>query len=170
MEDLGWAALAVLIGVSFALQSAFMGALGRERGAVESVYISLTLTVAGVAVALLLLQTGLRDVQLPAPVRSPWIPLAALLVTGAVFLRSMRGLRPLYGIMGLLGLIFMLAAPVLVPEVGVAIFVAGTTAGSLISALIFDHLGWFGSDVRRINTTRAAGVALLVAGVILLSG
>ena len=74
MEDLGWAALAVLIGVSFALQSAFMGALGRERGAVESVYISLTLTVAGVAVALLLLQTGLRDVQLRLPSVRPGSP------------------------------------------------------------------------------------------------
>jgi len=170
MEDLGWAAIAALIGVCFALQSAFMGAVGRERGPVESVYISLTVTVIGVALALLILQAGLRDLQLPAAVRTPWIPLATLIVSAAIFAGSMRGLRPIYGVMGLLGLVFMLAAPVIIPEVGVALFVAASTAGSLVSALIFDHQGWFGSDVRRINPTRIAGVALLVVGVILIAG
>ena len=139
----------------------------RRRGRTTT---ALTLTIAGIAVALLLLQTGLRDVQLPAPLREPWLPLIALLVTGAAFAGSMRGLRPIYGLMGVLGMVFMLGSPVLVPEVGVALFVAASTTGSLVSALIIDHWGWLGSDIRRVTPTRVAGVALLVAGVVLIAG
>jgi len=170
MEDVGWAVLSVLMGVAFALQSALMGAAGRDRGPVEAVYVSLTLTIAGIAVALLLLQTGLRDVQLPGPLRDPWLPLAVLGATGAAFAVSMRGLRPIYGLMGVLGMVFMLGSPVLVPEVGVALFVAASTTGSLISALIIDHWGWLDSDIRRVTPTRVAGVVLLVAGVVLIAG
>lgn len=170
MENAGWTALAALMGVSLALQSALMGAAGRERGPLEAVYISLVITAGGVAVGILLLQAGLGDVDLPSPIRQPWLPAAVVVVTGGAFLRAMRDLPPIYGIMGLLGLVFMLGAPVVVPEVGVALFVAGSTAGSLLAALVFDHWGWFGSDIRRVNAGRAAGVLLLIAGVILIAG
>ena len=170
MENAGWTALAALMGVSLALQSALMGAAGRERGPVEAVYVSLVLTTGGVAVGILLLQAGLGEVDLPRPLREPWLPAAVVVVTGGAFLRAMRDLAPIYALMGLLGLVFMLGAPTVVPEVGVALFVAGTTTGSLVTALIFDHWGWFGSHVRRVNVSRAAGVVLLIAGVILIAG
>ena len=69
---------------------------------------------------------------------------------------------------GLFGAIFIGLAIVLVPKLGGAAFVALLVTGQMVAALAFDHYGWLGVAQRPIDLPRLIGVALLVAGVVLI--
>jgi transporter family-2 protein len=69
---------------------------------------------------------------------------------------------------GVFGAIFIGLAIVLVPQLGAATFIALLVAGQMIGSVTFDHFGWFGLTQRAIDLPRLAGVALLVAGVVLI--
>lgn len=68
---------------------------------------------------------------------------------------------------GLCGVIFVLAATWSVPRLGVATTITLMVAGQLILSLALDHFGAFGVPKQPLNLTRVAGVALVLAGVIL---
>ncbi|ACT60086.1 DMT family transporter [Hirschia baltica] len=51
-----------------------------------------------------------------------------------------------------------------VPRVGVTVWFAVLLAGQLIAALIFDHFGAFGQDVRPVTLEKIAGVVALFGG------
>lgn len=68
---------------------------------------------------------------------------------------------------GLCGVIFVLAATWSVPRLGVATTITLMVAGQLMLSLILDHFGAFGMERQPLNLTRIAGVALVLAGVIL---
>jgi bacterial/archaeal transporter family-2 protein len=68
---------------------------------------------------------------------------------------------------GLFGAIFIGLAILLVPQLGAATFVALLITGQMIGSLTFDHFGLLGLAQRPIDLTRLAGVAFLVAGVVL---
>lgn len=69
---------------------------------------------------------------------------------------------------GALGAVYIALAIVLVPQLGSTTFVALLIAGQLLSALVFDHFGLLGLAQRPIDLTRAIGVGLLVAGILLI--
>jgi transporter family-2 protein len=69
---------------------------------------------------------------------------------------------------GVFGAIFIGLAIVLVPQLGAATFIALLVAGQMIGSMTFDHFGWFGLTQRAIDLPRLAGVALLVAGAVLI--
>lgn len=69
---------------------------------------------------------------------------------------------------GLIGATYIVVGIVLSRRLGTAALLAATVVGQLSMALLIDHYGWFGAPVIRVSLTRAAGVALLVAGVVLL--
>lgn len=69
---------------------------------------------------------------------------------------------------GLLGGFFVTVVVVLAPRLGVATALALAVAGQMAGAVLIDHLGWFGVAARPFDLSRAAGAALLVAGVVLL--
>jgi transporter family-2 protein len=69
---------------------------------------------------------------------------------------------------GVFGAIFIAIAIVLVPQLGAATFIALIVAGQMVASITFDHFGWFGLTQRAIDLPRLAGVALLVAGVVLI--
>jgi transporter family-2 protein len=69
---------------------------------------------------------------------------------------------------GLLGAFFVSVVVLLAPRLGVATTLALAVAGQMAAAVLIDHLGWFGVPLRPFDLSRAAGAALLVAGVVLL--
>ena len=78
-----------------------------------------------------------------------------------------RGLPWYAWIGGLYGAIFVVAATWAVPRLGVAMTITLMVAGQLIISLILDHFGAFGVPQSPVNLGRIAGVALVIAGVIL---
>lgn len=70
---------------------------------------------------------------------------------------------------GLIGATFVLAALVVVPELGAGKLTAGVIFGQLVAAVIVDRQGWFGVPQQDLTPTRIVGVVLLLAGVVLVT-
>lgn len=69
---------------------------------------------------------------------------------------------------GLFGAVFIALAILLVPKLGAAAFIAILVTGQMLASLAFDQFGWLGLAQRPIDLPRLVGVALLVAGVVLI--
>lgn len=69
---------------------------------------------------------------------------------------------------GLLGAFFVTATIILLPRIGVAMTVSLIVAGQMITALVMDHFGLLGLDVRQITPLRIVGVVLISLGVVLI--
>ena len=69
---------------------------------------------------------------------------------------------------GLFGAVFIALAILLVPKLGAAAFMAILVTGQMLASLAFDQFGWLGLAQRPIDLPRLLGVALLVAGVVLI--
>jgi transporter family-2 protein len=78
-----------------------------------------------------------------------------------------RGLPWYAWVGGLYGAIFVVAAAWGVPRLGVALTITLMVAGQLLIGLILDHFGAFGTTAHPISLGRIAGVALVVAGVLM---
>ena len=70
---------------------------------------------------------------------------------------------------GLFGIFYITVSVLLSPRLGVALFFTLVVAGQMISALVLDHYGLLGSDVKPVNLGRIAGVLLVLAGVYVVS-
>ncbi|MDZ4365355.1 DMT family transporter [Brevundimonas sp.] len=68
---------------------------------------------------------------------------------------------------GLYGVVFVVAAAWAVPRLGVAMTVTLMVAGQLLLSLTLDHFGALGVPRQPLNLGRIAGVALVIAGVVL---
>ena len=162
--------LSVLIGLGAATQVSMLASIGRDRGATESTWISLLSALVGIAV-LMAIRAARGDVPvLPSPLdRIPVLAFMAIFAASLLIL-SMRGLDPYFAIVGLFGVAYLVGAALLVPEIGITRFIAGTTAGTVFGALGLDHFGTFGAEPQQITAFRIVGVVLLVLGVILVRG
>jgi bacterial/archaeal transporter family-2 protein len=69
---------------------------------------------------------------------------------------------------GLLGATYIVVSVVLSRRIGTAVLLASTVVGQLVMALLIDHYGLLGAPVYRLSVTRVLGVALLIAGVIVI--
>lgn len=69
---------------------------------------------------------------------------------------------------GLFGATFIVIAILIVPQLGAAAFIAILVTGQMLASLAFDHFGWLGLTQRPIDLPRLLGVALLIAGVVLI--
>ncbi|MDQ3125750.1 MAG: DMT family transporter [Pseudomonadota bacterium] len=78
-----------------------------------------------------------------------------------------RGLPWYIWIGGLYGAIFVVAAAWGVPRLGVALTITLMVAGQLLVGLVLDHFGAFGQPQHPISLGRVAGVALVLAGVLM---
>jgi transporter family-2 protein len=99
---------------------------------------------------------------------------SALLITTTLFWRhafDVSGLRsvPAYVVFGggLLGACYVTANIVLAPRLGVAALVSLIVAGQLAAGLVLDHFGLLGLAERGLTLWRAAGVALVFAGALM---
>lgn len=68
---------------------------------------------------------------------------------------------------GLYGAIFVVASAYAVPRLGVATTITVMVAGQLILSLLLDHFGAMGVPKQPMNLSRIAGIALVIAGVLL---
>jgi transporter family-2 protein len=138
-------ALTVLAGASIVLQQALNANLRFELN--SAIWAGVMSYVVGLA-CMLLLVIAWRD-PIPSVVAAARIPWWAW--TG-----------------GLFGAIYIALAVILVPQLGAATFVALLVAGQMLASIAFDHYGALGLAQRHIDLPRMIGVALLVAGVVLI--
>ncbi len=68
---------------------------------------------------------------------------------------------------GLIGTAFVAGGVMIAPVTGALLFVLCIVAGQLFGATMADHFGAFGLQVRPISWERLAGLALVLAGVVL---
>lgn len=69
---------------------------------------------------------------------------------------------------GAYGLLYIAFTIWLIPRIGSGAAVALVVAGQLIASLTFDHIGILGIPRRPIDLPKIAGVAMLVAGAVLI--
>jgi len=69
---------------------------------------------------------------------------------------------------GLLGGIFILLMILLLPSMGATTLIALVVAGQMCAAVIMDHFGAFGLAPHPVSIPRLAGIALVIAGVVLI--
>lgn len=69
---------------------------------------------------------------------------------------------------GIFGAVFIALAVILVPQLGAATFIALLVTGQMLASIAFDHYGVLGLTQRSIDAPRLVGVALLIAGVVLI--
>ena len=135
------ALLAIAAGVSFVTQGAvnarLRGELGSAAWAAFASYLGGTLVMAA---ALLAMRAAWPELQ-----RATWW--------------SWTG--------GLLGAAYVLIVIALLPRLGAAALLALFVLGQMLGSLLFDATGAFGLARHPVDVARLAGVALLVAGVVL---
>lgn len=68
---------------------------------------------------------------------------------------------------GLIGTVFVLGGILVAPVIGALAFFICLIAGQLLGATLADHLGAFGLEVRPITLQRLAGLALVLAGALI---
>jgi bacterial/archaeal transporter family-2 protein len=97
------------------------------------------------------------------------LALAAIVVLSgkAGGLGSVFGVSWYYLLGGLLGAIYVTNALIQVAAIGAGGVAAATITGQLIAGVAIDRLGLFGLDRVAIGPDRAIGVALLIAGTVL---
>jgi bacterial/archaeal transporter family-2 protein len=69
---------------------------------------------------------------------------------------------------GVFGAVFITLAILLIPQLGAATFIALLITGQMLTSLVLDHYGWLGLEQRSVDLPRLIGVALLIAGVVLI--
>ena len=134
---------AVAIGMAFSLQPAINGAAVRTLG---SPVAAATLSVGITLVSLALLLPVFGGTVRPGAVLSlPWWVVFGGMIEAAV----------------------VAGGAAIVPATGVAVFFVCMVAGQVFGSALVDQVGGFGMAVKAMNWTKAGGLALVLAGVVL---
>jgi len=160
--------MALGVGITSAFQVSMLAGLGRFfRGSLEATLVSMLASVIGALTALNIQILRGEPPNLPSPFNNQLFMGSLLIAAIAGLLVSMRGVTWYYALTGLAGFFYVVAASYLGQKIGVALFVASVTAGTLIGSVVLDHYGAFGNEVRQVTIVRAVGVVALVLGVVL---
>ncbi len=137
-------ALSLLAGVLIPIMAALSGAMGRTLGNPQ---IAALLVVAGAFLMVLAftLATAGQGFE--------WSRLAQA--------------KPLQIVSGFAMAFYLLSITYLAPRFGVGNAVMLVVAGQIASAAVIDHFGLFGAPHKPIDFMRAAGLAIMVAGVVI---
>ncbi len=143
-----WIALGLLAGAVLPIQGAINAQLKQDIGqpfAVGTIsFVVATLTIALVLIVLLVLR------RTPTPQLRP--------------LRVM----PWWGWLGgFCAATYVTATFLLIPTIGAAVTVALTVTGQQLASALIDQFGWFRMPQRPLTTARIGGLALLIAGSVL---
>ena len=68
---------------------------------------------------------------------------------------------------GLFFAVYVVSITYVAPKIGVGNAIIFVVVAQILTAVIIDHFGMFGAEIREIDLKRIAGVGLLVAGVAL---
>lgn len=159
--------LAIGVGFGAAFQTGMIASLGRSKGPTEATWISLLATFGAIALAFALASLRNNPPALPSPFNNVIVFAVVGSMAAVALFVSLRGLSPILGLTGLFGFAYLMSAGFLAPRVGIALFASAVTAGTLIGSVALDHVGAFGADVQRVGVVRAAGLAALILGVVL---
>jgi transporter family-2 protein len=129
----------VLVGLAVSVQAQFMGQITRAAGTLESTFI--TYGSGGLIITLVMLARGGGQ------------------------LADVRGLPWYVYLAGVLGLCIVGGISSSVARIGVVATFTAIVAAQLAAGAFIDHYGLFDATVRTLDVSRAAGIALLLAGV-----
>ncbi len=87
--------------------------------------------------------------------------------SGKVFAPGFRQVPWYAWLGGFYGAFFVAVAAFGAPRVGMGVLLTAAVAGQLAAALVLDHYGLLGLDRHPVTITRAAGLALVLLGAIL---
>ena len=138
------AAFALVVGALIPIQAATNATMSKALGGIS--YASLILF----GVSIVVVSAWLLITQAPTP------PASAFRAA------------PFYGYLG--GVIvatYVLSITFLAPRLGVGNAICFIVTGQIFAAVVIDHFGLFGAAVQPFSGMRAAGVALMVAGLFL---
>jgi transporter family-2 protein len=82
-------------------------------------------------------------------------------------LAPIKQVHPLLLTAGVLGASLVFAIAWLIPQVGAGPVMITLLAGQVIGGLVMSHFGWLGSPVQPVTLTKIAGVAVMIAGVVM---
>jgi len=110
---------------------------------------------------------------------SSWaaVVLFAVALAAALAVAALSGGRPALGALangkpwqfaaGLIVLFYVLSATYLTPRFGVAPTILLVVVAQIVTASLISHFGWLGAPRQPMDGLKAAGLALMVAGVVL---
>ena len=137
-------AAAIVAGVFVALMIRINATLGEHVGVLEG---SFVVHLVGTGFAALLVLPRWR----------PSLPRSLRETPGYLFLG------------GVLGVLIVMLANVVVPHLGVALSLCLAVAANLGFSTVADHFGWFGLPAFPVSARRLLGLALVIAGVLLVA-
>ena len=133
---------------------------------------------AGISVAVQQVLNGGLRTALQSPAWAGFVSYLGGLLTMIVVLVVLREQLPSWKLVaatpwwawsgGILGGVFILLVILLLPPLGAATLLALVVAGQMSAAVIMDHFGAFGLAQHPVSISRLAGVALVIAGVVLI--
>ena len=130
--------VALVGGAAVALQAQLIGLLGGRLGNLEAVFV--TYGVGAVIVGLLMLAARGGNLQ------------------------AWRELPAYAYLAGACGLVVVGTISWSVARLGVVRGLLLVTLAQFLLSAVIDHFGWFGADMRTLDATRIAGIALFMAG------
>lgn len=83
-------------------------------------------------------------------------------------LASFAGTDPVHYIGGFIVGFYVLSATMLAPRMGVANFIMMAVSSQMVVSVVIDHWGLLGAAVRPLSLSRALGVLVLIAGVVII--
>lgn len=90
------------------------------------------------------------------------------ILSGNIILTGIRAVSPwLYISGGMLGAFSLTMLIFITPKLGISLAISIMIASQLILAVIFDHFGVLGLEVKPINLYKAIGIAFLLVGSLL---
>ncbi|MFI4856110.1 MAG: DMT family transporter [Phycisphaerales bacterium JB065] len=146
----------------------------------------LLITLAAAAGMILPLQPGINS-QLQSKLGSAWVAALVSFTVGTLtllslvsvlrfstnpsILPSMNSIRtaPWWAWLGgLIGAVFVSSSIILAPKLGAVLFIGAVVFGQMISSTLLDHFGIVGYSKQPTNPGRLIGIALILAGVVLI--
>ena len=170
MTEALYIVIAFGVGFGSAFQIGMLGLLHRDRGAFEASWINMLSSGGLLLAAMLVVAVTKQKPDLPSPLNQPYVYGILLALSAIALAYSMKGLDQGLASVGLFGFAYVLAAAYLAPQIGVALYIAAVTAGTLFGGVGVDHFGWFGGSVIRIDALKVIGLVFLMAGVVLIRG
>jgi uncharacterized membrane protein YdcZ (DUF606 family) len=158
---------AILVGVCAATQAAMLAAMGREKTPYEATWINMAAAIAGIALILVVRGISGRSPLLAAPFDRIAVFVCIAVIAGVALAISVRGLEPYFVITGFFALAYLLGIGYAAPKIGIALFLAGVTVGQLGGAVVYDHVGAFGSAIHSASALRVFGMGVVVAGAVI---
>ena len=133
---------------------------------------------AGISVSVQQVLNGSLRASLNSPAWAGFFSYLGGLLTMIVVLVAFREQIPSWKLMastpwwawsgGILGGVFILLVILLLPSLGAATLLALVVAGQMSAAVVMDHFGAFGLTQHSVSISRLLGVALIIAGVVLI--